>query len=187
LQNVATESPLNRADDADATASSTAPHGQRAGRLVRSARNPKGESDDRHHQRRLIMSEVSAFWSKWSPVLLSILRIVAAFCFMEHGAMKLFGFPGAGDHKVEIASLMGFAGILEFFGGGLVLLGLFTRPVAFILSGEMAFAYFMAHAPQGFWPLLNQGESAVLFCFVFLYLSAVGGGPWSLDRAMRKV
>ena len=133
------------------------------------------------------MSEVSAFWSKWSPVLLSILRIVVAFCFMEHGAMKLFGFPGAGDHKVEIASLMGFAGILEFLGGGLVLLGLFTRPVAFILSGEMAFAYFMAHAPQGFWPLLNQGEAAVLYCFVFLYLSAVGGGPWSLDRVMRKV
>jgi putative oxidoreductase len=133
------------------------------------------------------MSEVSAFWSKWSPVLLSILRIVTAFLFMEHGGQKLLGFPGAGDHKVELMSLMGFAGCLELIGGGLVLIGLFTRPVAFVLAGEMAFAYFMAHAPQGFWPLLNQGEAAVLYCFVFLYLSAAGGGPWSLDRALRKV
>jgi putative oxidoreductase len=133
------------------------------------------------------MSEVSAFWSKWSPVLLSVLRIVAAFLFMQHGAQKLLGFPGAGDHKVELMSLMGFAGCLELIGGGLLLVGLFTRPVAFVLSGEMAFAYFMVHAPQGFWPLLNQGDAAVLFCFVFLYLSAAGGGPWSLDRALRKI
>jgi putative oxidoreductase len=132
------------------------------------------------------MSEASRFWSKWSPALLSILRIVTAFLFMQHGAMKLLGFPGAGDHTVELMSLMGFAGVLELVGGGLVLIGLFTRPVAFILSGEMAFAYFMAHAPQGFWPVLNQGESAVLYCFVFLYLSAAGGGPWSLDRLLRK-
>jgi len=131
------------------------------------------------------MSDVSAFWSKWSPVLLSVLRIVTGFLFMQHGGMKLLGFPGAGDHKVELMSLMGFAGCLELIGGGLILIGLFTRPVAFILAGEMAFAYFMAHAPQGFWPVLNQGESAVLFCFVFLYLSAAGGGPWSLDLAMR--
>ena len=133
------------------------------------------------------MSDVGSFWSRWSPVLLSVLRIVVAFLFMEHGAQKLFGFPGAGDHTVELASLMGFAGILEFCGGGLVLLGLFTRPVAFILAGEMAFAYFMAHAPQGFWPLLNHGEAAVFYCFVFLYFSAAGGGPWSLDRAIRHV
>jgi len=133
------------------------------------------------------MSDVSAFWSKWSPVLLSVLRIVTGFLFMQHGGMKLLGFPGAGEHKVELMSLMGFAGCLELIGGGLILIGLFTRPVAFILAGEMAFAYFMAHAPQGFWPVLNQGESAVLFCFVFLYLSAAGGGPWSLDRAMRNV
>jgi putative oxidoreductase len=133
------------------------------------------------------MSEVSAFWSKWSPVLLSLLRIVTAFLFMQHGAQKLLGFPGAGDHKVELMSLMGFAGCLELIGGGLLLVGLFTRPVAFVLSGEMAFAYFMVHAPQGFWPLLNQGDAAVLFCFVFLYLSAAGGGPWSLDRALRKI
>jgi putative oxidoreductase len=133
------------------------------------------------------MSEVSAFWSKWSPALLSILRIVVAFLFLQHGAMKLFGYPGAGDHKVELMSLFGLAGVLEFFGGALILLGLFTRPVAFILSGEMAFAYFMAHAPQGFWTIVNQGEAAVFYCFVFLYFSAAGGGPWSLDRALRKV
>ena len=132
------------------------------------------------------MSDVSAFWSRWSPVLLSLLRIVAAFLFMQHGAQKLFGFPGAGDHKVEIASLMGVAGILEFFGGGLVLIGLFTRPVAFLLAGEMAFAYFMAHAPQGFWPVLNQGEAAVMYCFIFLYLSAAGGGAWSVDGILRR-
>ena len=133
------------------------------------------------------MSEVSAFWSKYSPALLSVLRIVVAFLFMEHGAMKLFGVPGAGDHTVELMSIFGLAGVLEFFGGGLILLGLFTRPVAFILSGEMAFAYFMVHAKGGFWPILNQGEAAVFYCFVFLYFSAAGGGPWSLDRVLRKV
>lgn len=132
------------------------------------------------------MSDIGSFWSRWSPALLSVLRIVVAFLFMQHGAQKVFGFPGAGDHKVELASLMGFAGCLELFGGGLVLLGLFTRPVAFLLAGEMAFAYFMAHAPQGFWPVLNQGEAAAFYCFAFLYLSAAGGGPWSLDRALRK-
>ena len=131
------------------------------------------------------MSDISAFWSKWSTVLLSILRIVAAFLFMQHGMQKLLGFPGAGDRKVELMSLMGFAGCLELIGGGLLLLGLFTRPLAFVLAGEMAFAYFIAHAPQSFWPILNHGEDVVLYCFVFLYLSAAGGGPWSLDRALR--
>jgi putative oxidoreductase len=131
--------------------------------------------------------QASAFWSRYTPVLLSILRIVVAFLFIEHGAQKLLGVPGAGDHRVELMSLMGLAGVLELFGGALVLLGLFTRPVAFVLSGEMAFAYFMAHAPQGFWPVLNHGEAAVFYCFTFLYFSAAGGGPWSLDRALRKV
>jgi putative oxidoreductase len=131
--------------------------------------------------------QANAFLSRYSPVLLSILRIVVAFLFIEHGAQKLLGVPGAGDHKVELMSLMGVAGVLELFGGALVLLGLFTRPVAFVLSGEMAFAYFMAHAPQGFWPVLNHGEAAVLYCFAFLYFSAAGGGPWSLDRALRKM
>lgn len=132
------------------------------------------------------MSDVGSFWSRSSPVVLGVLRIIVGFLFMQHGAMKLFGFPGAGDHKVELMSLMGFAGVLELFGGALVLLGLLTRPVAFILAGEMAFAYFMAHAPQGFWPVLNQGEAAVLYCFVFLYFSAAGGGALSLDRAIRR-
>jgi putative oxidoreductase len=118
----------------------------------------------------------------WSGRLLSLLRIVAAFLFIAHGAQKLFGWP-ANEPKqaAELMSLMGLAGVLETFGGLLLLLGLFTRPVAFILAGEMAVAYFMAHAPQGFWPLLNRGEAAVLYCFLFLYLAAVGGGPWSLD------
>lgn len=124
------------------------------------------------------------FWTQWSPVLLSLLRIVTALLFMQHGAQKLFGFPGGG-HTVELMSLMGLAGVLEFFGGLLVLLGLFTRPVAFILSGEMAFAYFMVHAHANFWPVINGGDLAVLFCFTFLYLSAAGGGTVSLDRVLR--
>jgi putative oxidoreductase len=106
---------------------------------------------------------------------------------MQHGAQKLFGFlatePGA---AVPLLSLRGVGGVLEFFGGLLILLGLFTRPMAFILAGEMAVAYFMAHAPQGFWPIQNQGEKAVLYCFVFLYLCAAGGGAWSLDHLWRR-
>lgn len=117
----------------------------------------------------------------WTPRLLSVLRIVAAFLFMAHGMQKLFGFPVAGPPGLELASLIGVAGILETFGGALLLLGLFTRPVAFLLAGEMAVAYFKVHAPQGFWPLVNHGESPVLFCFIFLYLSAAGGGVWSVD------
>ncbi|MGH8145207.1 MAG: DoxX family protein [Rhodanobacteraceae bacterium] len=131
-------------------------------------------------------------WSKASPFLLSILRIIIAFLFMQHGAEKLFGFPG-GDHLQLISSaklftvVPGLAGILEFGGGFLVLIGLFTRPIAFILSGEMAFAYFMAHFPHNHvFPLLNGGGMAVAFCFVFLYLSAAGPGPWSLDRALHR-
>lgn len=120
-----------------------------------------------------------------APHALSVLRIVTAFLFMAHGAQKLFGFPAPMGRPIEFFSLMGLAGALEFFGGALVLLGLFTRPVAFVLSGEMAFAYFMSHAPQSFWPLLNRGDAAVLYCFVFLYLAAAGAGPWSLDRLRR--
>jgi putative oxidoreductase len=104
---------------------------------------------------------------------------------MEHGGMKLFGFPAPmGD--VQLFSLIGLAGVLEVFGGFLILIGLFTRPVAFILSGEMAFAYFMAHAPGGFWPVLNHGEGAVLYCFIFLYLASAGGGAWSVDNIVCK-
>jgi putative oxidoreductase len=109
--------------------------------------------------------------------------------FMAHGASKLFAFPAAmmpDGGTAPLASLDGVAGLLEAFGGLLVLLGLFTRPVAFLLSGEMAVAYFQVHAPQGFWPLLNKGELAVLYCFLFLYFSAAGPGPWSLDALRRR-
>lgn len=125
--------------------------------------------------------------SRWSPRVLSVTRFVAGFLFMAHGAQKLFDFPAPSSHGApQLFSLVGLAGVLEFFGGGLVLVGLFTRPVSFLLCGFMAVAYFMAHAPQGFWPLLNQGEMAVLYCFVFLYLWFAGGGDWSLDRLLRK-
>lgn len=120
--------------------------------------------------------------SAWSPRLLSLLRMVAALLFMQHGGQKLFGFPAAHPAEPGLFSMMGLAGMLEFFGGMLILLGLFTRPVAFLLAGQMAVAYFMAHATQGFWPLLNHGELAILYCFVFLYLVPAGGGAWSLDR-----
>ena len=128
------------------------------------------------------MANPGSFYSQWSPRVLSILRIVTAFLFMQHGGQKLFGFPAPPQAAHPLLSLIGAAGILEFFGGLLLLVGLFSRPVAFLLSGLMAVAYFMAHAPHGFWPLLNRGELAVLYCFVFLYLSAAGGGCWSLDR-----
>ena len=129
-------------------------------------------------------SGVVSRWRSWAPYLLSILRIVAAFLFIQVGTAKLFAFPAAimpNGGTAPVASLPGIAGVLETFGGALLLVGLFTRPVAFLLSGEMAFAYFLGHAPQGFWPVLNQGALAALYCFLFLYVSAAGAGPWSLD------
>jgi putative oxidoreductase len=123
-------------------------------------------------------------WRGWAPQLLSVLRIVAAFLFFQFGSAKWFAFPAAimpGGGTAPLGSLVWFASIIEVVGGGLLLLGLFTRPVAFILAGEMAVAYFYGHAPQGFWPVLNQGHPAILFCFIWLYLSAAGPGPWSLD------
>jgi putative oxidoreductase len=120
--------------------------------------------------------------ANWQPWLLSLLRIIAALLLFQHGTAKLFGFPHVAMFDgLKLFSLLGVAGILEFFGGVLLVLGLFTRPVAFILSGEMAAAYFIAHAPKGFLPILNGGELAVLYCFVFLYFAAAGGGPLSLD------
>lgn len=127
---------------------------------------------------------MSAGFSRYA---LSLLRIVAGFTFTLHGAQKLFGWLGGmGGHgaKATLFSLIGLAGVLEFFGGLLILAGLFTRPVAFILCGEMAVAYFRSHAPRGFWPILNGGELTVLYCFVFLYLCAAGPGPVSLDRLL---
>lgn len=131
---------------------------------------------------------MSARWQSWSPGLRSVLRIVTAFVFMQYGTAKLFAFPGPlmpGGGTVRVPSLPGIAGILEAAGGLLLLVGLFTRPVAFLLAGEMAVAYFKAHAPRGFWPILNQGIPAIVFCFLWLYLSAAGPGPWSLDALRR--
>jgi putative oxidoreductase len=121
----------------------------------------------------------------WTPRILGILRIIVGFLYLQHGTAKLFGMPHVAMFDgLHLVSLIGLAGVLELVGGTLILIGLFTRPAAFILSGEMAVAYFMAHAPQGFLPMLNQGELAVLYCFVFLYFSVAGGGAYSVD-AMR--
>jgi putative oxidoreductase len=125
----------------------------------------------------------------YTPRVLSLLRIVTAFLFIQHGTAKLLHLPHvAMFDSLQPLSFFGFAGMLEIVGGALVLIGWFTRPAAFILSGEMAVAYFMAHAPQGNFlsPMLNQGESAVLYCFIFLFLSAAGGGAWSVDAARGK-
>ena len=121
--------------------------------------------------------------TEWAPRVLSILRIVAALIFMLHGTSKLLGFPPS-DMSPAFMSLSWIAGLLELVGGALLALGLWTRPVAFILSGEMAFAYFIAHAPQSFFPVLNGGDAALLYCFVFFYIVFAGPGPWSVD-AMR--
>jgi putative oxidoreductase len=122
----------------------------------------------------------------WSPQILSLLRIMTGLLFLAHGTAKYFGVPYVPMFDtLEPLSLPGIAGILELVGGTLIIIGLFTRPVAFILSGEMAIAYFLAHAPQNFHPILNGGESAILFCFIFLYFAAAGGGAWSVD-ALRK-
>jgi putative oxidoreductase len=132
------------------------------------------------------MNPTEAIGARWAPRALSVLRIIAAFLLTAHGSEKLFAFPAAPSFgQTPLMSLLGLSGVLEFGGGLLLLIGLFTRAVAFVLSGLMAVAYFMAHAPQGFWPIVNGGELAVLYCFVFLYLSAAGGGEWSADRILR--
>ena len=132
------------------------------------------------------MAGLNAFYATWSPRLLSVLRIVSALLFMQHGSQKLFGFPPSAQLSGPLPPLLLTAGVLEFFGGVLLLLGLFTRPVAFLLSGEMAVAYFRSHAPRGLWPVLNGGELSVLYCFLFLYLSVAGGGKWSIDALRKK-
>lgn len=121
----------------------------------------------------------------WAPRVLSILRIVAALLFMEHGTQKLLGFPPSPNPGPALFSISGIAGLLELIGGALLAVGLFTRPVAFILSGEMAFAYWIAHAPRSFFPILNGGDAAILYCFIFLYLAFAGGGPWSMDETRK--
>ncbi|RKK03862.1 DoxX family membrane protein [Pseudoroseomonas wenyumeiae] len=124
--------------------------------------------------------------AEWAPRVLSVLRIVAALLFMEHGTQKLFGFPASANPAPAFLTLLWFAAVLEVVGGILLVLGLFTRPVAFVLSGQMAFAYFWAHAPRNVFPVLNGGDAAILFCFVFLYFSVAGGGTWSLDHLRRR-
>ncbi len=134
------------------------------------------------------MSNTFLSSERWAPCAHALLRIVAGYLFMLHGSAKLLGTPhvAAYDH-LSLASLIGVAGLLELVGGALVLIGLFVRPVAFILSGEMAVAYFTAHASRGspLLPILNQGDGAVLYCFIFLFLAAAGAGMWSVDAARR--
>jgi putative oxidoreductase len=119
----------------------------------------------------------------WAPRLLAALRIMAALLFFEHGLVKVFGFPpGAAPGPQPLLSYLGIAGLMEVVGGWLVTIGLFTRPVAFLLAGEMAFGYFTVHAPLGFFPAINAGDAAILFCFIFLYIFAAGPGAWSIDE-----
>jgi putative oxidoreductase len=128
-------------------------------------------------------SKVTILPRSWAPALHSVLRIVAGLLFLEHGTGKLLGFPGGLPFIDKMpAGLLYFTGTIELVGGILIVLGLFTRPTAFVLSGFMAAAYFMAHFPMSFFPAINYGEPAVLFCFVFLYFAAAGPGQWSLDR-----
>ena len=124
----------------------------------------------------------------WAPRVLSIVRVVTALIFMEHGTQKLLNFPARANNAPapELFSLYGVAGTMEIVGGILLVFGLFTRPVAFLLSGQMAFAYWMSHAPNSFFPILNRGDAAILYCFIFLYMAFAGGGAWSLDRLIWK-
>jgi putative oxidoreductase len=135
------------------------------------------------------MKNLTDKWISWTPYLHGILRIVSALTFMMSGSMKLFAFPMGvppNGGTVPLLSQMGVGGILEFFGGLLLLLGWYTRPVAFILSGEMAVAYFQFHYPQNFWPIINGGTPAILFCFLWLYFSAAGAGAFSIDQWREK-
>ena len=122
---------------------------------------------------------------RFAPYVLSVLRIVAGLLFFLHGPQKLLGVPPSPRPSPELFSMLGAAATLEIIGGALLIIGLFTRPVAFVMSGLMAFAYFIAHAPRSFWPTSNGGDAAILFCFLFLYLVFAGPGPWSLDARKR--
>jgi putative oxidoreductase len=128
--------------------------------------------------------DLTARLERWRPYALSVLRIIVALLFLQHGLQKFFGFPIAGPPT--LSALIILAAAIELFGGLLLLVGLFTRWVAFIMSGEMAIAYFMAHAPKSFYPVANGGDLAILFCFVFFYLFFAGGGPWSVDHVVLK-
>ena len=128
------------------------------------------------------MPAIDSFLATWSPRVLSILRIIVGLLFLEHGTSKYLSLPVSQMTGVAPTSLSGINGMIEIVGGVLIVLGLFTRPVAFILAGDMAVAYFIAHGPRGFFPLLNGGELAIVYCFVFLYLAVAGGGEWSVDQ-----
>lgn len=126
------------------------------------------------------------FLDRYSPYALAVLRIVTALIFMEHGTQKLFGFPAPPEQGMPpLLSLFGIGAVMEFLGGLLILIGLLTRPVAFLLAGEMAVAYWMVHAPQNFYPALNGGDAAILYCFVFLLFVFTGPGAWSVDGTRR--
>jgi putative oxidoreductase len=129
------------------------------------------------------MQSFYASLEKWRPYILSLLRIVVALVFLQHGLQKFFGFPLAGP---QMTTLLYIQGVIEIVGGLLLLVGAYTWPVAFILAGDMAVAFFIAHLPRSFFPAVNGGDAAVLFCFVFFYIFFAGGGPWSLDRAVLK-
>ena len=130
---------------------------------------------------------LDALATSWAPRLLSVVRIMSGLLLLQHGTGKLLKFPaGAVPPNFNLMSMPGYAGYIEFVCGILLVLGLFSRPAAFIASGMTAVAYFMVHAPQGFFPILNRGELAVLYCFIFLYLAAAGPGPWSLDALRKK-
>jgi putative oxidoreductase len=128
------------------------------------------------------------FMARFENATLALLRVMAGLMFMQHGVQKMFGLLGGWRGEpgltAPLVSQAGLAGVLEVFGGLLIVLGLFTRPVAFLLSGMMAVAYFQMHAPDGFWPIVNRGELAALYCFVFFFFSARGAGPYSLDAGL---
>lgn len=128
----------------------------------------------------------SAFHSTWRPRVLAVLRIVVALIFIEHGTQKLFGFPTVPTGASPAAfSLPWFSGLIELIGGLMVLFGFYVRPAAFVMSGTMAVAYFMAHAPRSFFPVQNGGDAAILYCFIFLYMAVAGGGAWAFDNSRR--
>src|SRR5437588_8497870 len=134
-----------------------------------------------------IAMDLEVLGTAWAPRLLSILRIAAGLFLLEHGTAKLFKFPVVPQFaKLDLASMPGIAGYFELIGGALLVIGLFSRPVAFILSGMCAVAYFTAHAPRGFYPVLNGGEAAAVYAFLLLYLAAAGAGPWSIDAARKR-
>jgi putative oxidoreductase len=128
-------------------------------------------------------------WRSWAPYFQSLLRIVASLMFMMAGTAKLFAFPAglpSNGGTVKLMSQLGLAGVLETFGGFLLLIGLFTRPIAFLVSGEMAIAFFQVHLPKSPWPTISNGVAPVLYCFIWLYISAAGAGPWSVDAKLRR-